>query len=75
MNVTDVLGGVDERLPATREVVRHAQESQNDTQALMGLHTLDAVIVNVAGRRILSRAAFKAAMRPAMTSSLAKVTT
>ncbi len=75
MSVDDPATGTDDQLRAVREVVRRAQESQNETEALMALHTPDAVIINVAGRRTLGRDAFEAAMRQAMASPLAKVTT
>lgn len=75
MSGNDGTTGTDDRSRAVREVVRHAQESQNDTGTLMALHTPDAVVVNVAGRRILGREAFEAAMRQALASPLAQVTT
>ncbi|WP_019814936.1 SgcJ/EcaC family oxidoreductase [Saccharomonospora saliphila] len=62
----------DER--AIHELVSRAQELQNDP-GLLDLHTPDAVIVNIAGRRVLGREAFAEAMRGALTSPLSDVTT
>ena len=63
----------DER--AIRAVVAEAQARQNDVDGLMQLHTPDAVIVNLAGRRVLGRAAFAEAMAGALASPLADVRT
>jgi uncharacterized protein (TIGR02246 family) len=41
----------------------------------MELHTEDAIIVNIAGRRVLGREVFRAAMEGALQSPLAQVTT
>lgn len=63
----------DER--AIREVVAQAQAHQNDVEPLLRLHTPDAVIVNLAGRRVLGRDAFAEAMAGALASPLADVRT
>jgi uncharacterized protein (TIGR02246 family) len=66
--------GVDDR-EAIRKVVADAAQSQSDVDALMALHTEDAIIVNIAGRRVLGTEAFRAAMDGALRSPLAQVTT
>ncbi|WP_019812145.1 SgcJ/EcaC family oxidoreductase [Saccharomonospora halophila] len=58
-----------------RRVVSRAQDAQRDTDALMRLHTPDTVIVNIAGRRVLGRDDFAAAMTAALSSSLEQVRT
>lgn len=60
---------------ALRDLVTRAQESQDDVSALMALHTPDAVVVNVAGRRVLGREAFREAMAAALASPLSHVRT
>jgi uncharacterized protein (TIGR02246 family) len=66
--------GVDDR-EAIRKVVADAAQSQSDVDALMALHTEDAIIVNIAGRRVLGREVFRAAMEGALRSPLVQVTT
>lgn len=56
-------------------VVERAQDVQSDTDALMQLHTPGAVIVNLAGRRVIGREAFATAMKEALTSPLSRVRT
>jgi len=63
----------DERV--IRDIVALAADAQGDSDALIGLHTPGAVIVNLAGRRVLGRDEFAAAMRAALASSLRKVRT
>jgi len=60
---------------AIRDLVSRAEAAQNDSDALMELHTPDTAIVNIAGRRILGRDTFAKAMAAAMTSSLSDVQT
>ncbi|CAN5852209.1 hypothetical protein BH24ACT6_BH24ACT6_14120 [soil metagenome] len=60
---------------AIRQVVAEAQEAQNDVDRLMALHTDDTAIVNIAGRRVLGKAAFREAMTGALASPLADVQT
>lgn len=67
-----------EAIAKVRAVVEAAQESQSDVRALMALHTEDAVIVNLAGRRVRGRADFERVMRffrvGPMTTSLPRRT-
>ncbi len=63
----------DER--AIREVVARAHGHQSDPGGLPALHTPGTVIVNIAGRRVLGRAAFEAAMTTALASPLRDVRT
>lgn len=60
---------------AIRQVVSRAQDSQSDTESLMALHTSGTVIVNIAGRRVLGRDDFAAAMTAALSSPLKQVRT
>ncbi len=66
--------GVDE-LDAIRRTVADAARFQSDVEPLIGLHTPETIIVNIAGRRVLGRDVFQAAMEGALQSPLAKVTT
>ena len=65
----------DADVQAIHSLIRQASDAQNDPNALIPLHTPDAVIVNFFGRRILGRDAFDEAMRAALLSSLSDVTT
>lgn len=56
-------------------LIERATALQDDARALPDLHTTDTVIVNVAGRRIAGREAFRDAMSAALDSSLAQVRT
>lgn len=58
-----------------RELVAGAQKHQFDVDELMKLHHEDAVITNMAGRRVFGRQAFAEAMSQAMASSLRHVPT
>jgi uncharacterized protein (TIGR02246 family) len=58
-----------------RDVVARAHTAQGDAGALPALHTAGAVVVNLAGRRVLGRDAFAAAMAAALASPLAEVRT
>lgn len=60
---------------AVREVVSRAAAAQDDPAALLDLHTHDAVVVNIAGRRVLGRDAFAEAMQAALASPLRDVRT
>lgn len=60
---------------AIHDLVSRAQESQSDPEALLPLHTPEVAIVNIAGRRVLGRDAFAAAMAGALASPLSDVTT
>lgn len=62
-------------LHAIQDLVRRAHRSQHDVDALVGLHTEGAVIVNLAGRRVLGATAFAEAMSAALASPLADVHT
>lgn len=60
---------------AIRELVSRAQQAQGDPESLLPMHASDVVIVNLAGRRVLGREAFAAAMSAALASPLSKVRT
>lgn len=62
-------------LHAIREVVQQAHQAQGDVEDLVALHVEGAVIVNIAGRRVIGAAAFAEAMRAALHSSLRDVRT
>jgi len=62
-------------LDAIAELVAQAQVAQADRDALLELHAEDAVIVNLAGRRVLGRDAFGRALTAALASPLADVRT
>lgn len=61
----------DEIIDLVAAAVRH----QSDLEPFLALHTDDAVIVNIAGRRVLGRDDLEGAMRSALSSPLADVTT
>ena len=56
-------------------LVAAAVRHQSDPDQFLALHTDDVVIVNIAGRRVLGRNDLEAAMRGALASPLADVTT
>lgn len=58
-----------------RQLIADAQQAQFDVPALMALHDEDAVVVNMAGRRVFGRPAFEAAMTQALASALQHVPT
>lgn len=60
---------------AIRMTVAAAERHQSDVEAFVGLHAPDAIIVNIAGRRVLGRTAIHEAMQQSMESELAKVFT
>lgn len=53
-----------------RDVVAEASRAQSDIDAVLALHTPDAVVVNFPGRRVLGRAALAEAMAGALNSPL-----
>lgn len=57
------------------DLVTAAVRHQSDPEAFLALHTDNVVIVNIAGRRVLGRADLEVAMRRALASPLADVTT
>ena len=74
MPVPDVTDrDADER--EVRAVVARADAGQVEPTALIPLHAPDAVVVNIAGRRVLGRDAFAAAMAAALESPLRDVRT
>ncbi|WP_232663542.1 YybH family protein [Pseudonocardia sp. TRM90224] len=60
---------------AIRQTVEEAQRFQSDVEPFIALHTEDAIIVNIAGRRVLGRANIRDAMRSALATPLANVLT
>lgn len=57
------------------DLVNAAVRHQSDPEQFLPLHTGEVVIVNIAGRRVLGRPELEAAMRGALASPLADVTT
>ncbi|PFG40984.1 uncharacterized protein (TIGR02246 family) [Georgenia soli] len=62
-------------LAEIHELVRRAQDTQFDPEPFLDLHTPGAVVVNIAGRRVLGRDALGEAMRAALASPLRDVVT
>src|SRR4051812_32885315 len=60
---------------AIRDLITRAQDAQGDPETLLAMHASDAVIVNLAGRRVLGRESFAAAMDAALASPLSRVRT
>jgi uncharacterized protein (TIGR02246 family) len=58
-----------------RQLIADAQKYQFDVTELMKLHDDDAVIVNMAGRRLFGKRAFEGAMKRALSSALQHVPT
>lgn len=56
-------------------LVAAAMRHQSDPEPFLSLHTEDVVIVNIAGRRVLGRSELEVAMKGALASPLAEVTT
>ncbi|UYM05835.1 YybH family protein [Solicola gregarius] len=75
MTATQDLRFTDNDERAIRELVQAAHEAQIDTVTLPALHSADAIIVNIAGRRLFGRDEFVAAMAKAVASPLRDVTT
>lgn len=57
------------------DLVASAVRHQSEVEPFLALHTDDVVIVNIAGRRVLGRRDLETAMRSALASPLADVTT
>ena len=57
------------------DLVAAAVRHQSDPDPFLALHTGDVVLVNIAGRRVLGRDDLDVAMRGALASPLADVTT
>ncbi|WP_129665559.1 SgcJ/EcaC family oxidoreductase [Phytoactinopolyspora endophytica] len=60
---------------AIRQLIAEAEKHQNDTEPFIALHTDNAIIVNIAGRRVLGKDAIHEAMKKALESPLAQVLT
>lgn len=60
---------------AIRELIAAAERHQNEVEPFLALHTEDAVIVNIAGIRLLGRDALREAMTRALSTRLANVLT
>lgn len=60
---------------ALTDLVTDLERVQFDVESFLALHTADAIIVNLAGRRVLGAAALREAMTAAMASPLAQVRT
>ncbi|MGS2647090.1 SgcJ/EcaC family oxidoreductase [Streptosporangium sp. G12] len=60
---------------AIRRVVADAVKFQSDVDRFISLHAAEAAVVNFGGRRVAGRDALAEAMRRALASSLADVTT
>lgn len=64
-----------DRTAAIRDLVQLAQRHQNDLDETLALHTDDAAIVNIAGRRVMGKEAIRDAMGTALHTPLADVVT
>ncbi|NEE00400.1 SgcJ/EcaC family oxidoreductase [Phytoactinopolyspora halotolerans] len=60
---------------AIRTLIAEAEKYQNDTERFIALHSESAIIVNIAGRRVLGKDAIHHAMTEALASPLAQVLT
>jgi len=60
---------------AIRRTLADAERYQVDPEPFVALHTADAIIVNIAGRRVLGRDGIYEAMKKALETSLAQVLT
>lgn len=58
-----------------RRLIADAQQHQFNVAELMELHDDDAVVINMAGRRLFGKPAFREAMEQALASSLQHVPT
>lgn len=65
----------EEDMSAIRRTVADAQRYQVDVEPFVALHTGDAIIVNIAGRRVAGRDRLHEAMKAALGTSLARVLT
>ncbi|QBI56265.1 SgcJ/EcaC family oxidoreductase [Streptomonospora litoralis] len=75
MDTTAKTSGTAEDERSIRDLVAQSERLQNDAAALPRLHTDEAVIVNIAGRRLFGRRAFAEAMGAAVASPLGDVRT
>lgn len=66
---------VQEDAAAIHRLVEDVQAKQSDVEPFLALHTDDTVIVNFGGRRVVGKDALRQAMRAALASPLAMVTT
>jgi uncharacterized protein (TIGR02246 family) len=62
-------------MEAIESLVAAAVRHQSDPEPFLALHTDDAVVVNIAGRRVLGREELALAMKHALAGPLADVTT
>lgn len=60
---------------AVRMTVAEAEKHQSDVDEFVALHANDAIIVNLAGRRVFGREAIHQAMQQGLESEMAKVFT
>jgi uncharacterized protein (TIGR02246 family) len=60
---------------AIRRLIAAAEEHQSDTAKFIDLHRSDAVIVNLAGRRVIGRETLRPIMSAALDGPFAKVFT
>ncbi len=60
---------------AIRQTVEDAVRHQTDADEFVALHTEDAIIVNLAGRRVYGREALRQALTTALATPLARVLT
>ncbi|ADB31418.1 hypothetical protein Kfla_2342 [Kribbella flavida DSM 17836] len=58
-----------------RDLVARSQDAQFDADALPALHTDDLVLINLAGRRVFGREAFRSAMAEGLATPLKDVRT
>jgi uncharacterized protein (TIGR02246 family) len=65
----------EESRAAIRRTVADAEKYQIDPDPFVALHTADAIIVNIAGRRVFGRDSIYEAMKNALATPLAKVLT
>lgn len=65
----------DDQVKAIQTLVADVQARQGELEPFLALHTSDAIIVNLAGRRVLSSDEIRAAMKRALDTPLAQVTT
>lgn len=62
-------------MEAIEALIAAAARHQSDPEPFLVLHAEDAVVVNIAGRRVLGRDDLAVAMKGALASPLADVTT
>ncbi len=65
----------EEEVQSINQLIADAERFQNDPDKYSQLHTEDAIIVNVAGRRIIGRDAFYQVMKEAVKTTLVDVPT